>query len=153
MSNFHHTAEIPSIRVEGHFLYSRVLKADGEHVPAQIDLDTCVGNDNGKYTNPKTQISGGTTKLTGKQDTSSGVVRVRPSPISPDTYIEVCKDADEDLITDFSETARDIRFHIEGENQPILRASLRQINGEWEDRDLNLTERILNQDGHLVFQQ
>lgn len=54
--------------------------------------------------------------------------------------------------TDFSETARDVRFHIEGETQPILRASLRQVNGEWQDRDLNLTERIMNRDGQLVFE-
>lgn len=54
--------------------------------------------------------------------------------------------------TDFTETARDIRFHIEGETQPILRAQLEQVNGEWHDRDLNLTERIMNRDGNLVFE-
>ncbi|ROV94818.1 hypothetical protein VPNG_09305 [Cytospora leucostoma] len=52
----------------------------------------------------------------------------------------------------YSETAQNVRFHIEGENQPILRASLRQINGEWADRDINLTERILNHDGRLEFE-
>ncbi|KAK7742258.1 hypothetical protein SLS53_004401 [Cytospora paraplurivora] len=55
-------------------------------------------------------------------------------------------------IDDYSETAQNVRFHIEGENQPILRASLRQINGEWADRDINLTERILNHDGRLAFE-
>ncbi|ROV95825.1 hypothetical protein VSDG_05173 [Cytospora chrysosperma] len=60
------------------------------------------------------------------------------------------KSADE--AADFSETARDIRFNIEGENQPILRASLEQVNGEWHDRDINLTERIMNRDGQLVFE-
>ncbi|ROV94269.1 hypothetical protein VMCG_08623 [Cytospora schulzeri] len=108
MSNFHHTAEIPSIRVEnGHMLHARIIKADGEHVHSQFNLDRCIGNQDGHF------AWGG---------------------------------------ENFSQTARDIRFHIEGENQPILRASLEQVNGEWHDRDINLTERIMNRDGQLVFE-
>lgn len=48
MSNFHHTAEIHTIRVEdGRILRSRVAREDGEFVDSEIDLDRCVGNDNG----------------------------------------------------------------------------------------------------------
>lgn len=54
-------------------------------------------------------------------------------------------------LLDFSESAEDIRFNIEGDNQPILRARLRTVDGEFEDRDINLTERIMNRDGRLCF--
>lgn len=53
---------------------------------------------------------------------------------------------------DFLESAEDVRFDIEGDNQPILRARLRTVDGEYEDRDLNLTERIMNRDGNLCFE-
>lgn len=59
--------------------------------------------------------------------------------------------ADYLLHIDFSETAEDVRFHIEGDGEPILRARLRTHDGEWEDRDINLTERIMNRDGQLCF--
>lgn len=50
MSNFHYTAEIPSIRVEnGHMLHARIFKAGGEHVHSEIDLNRFVGNQDGTY--------------------------------------------------------------------------------------------------------
>lgn len=52
---------------------------------------------------------------------------------------------------DFSETAEDIRFELEGDDQPILRARLRTEDGEWFDADVNLTECIMNRDGQLCF--
>lgn len=53
-------------------------------------------------------------------------------------------------LPDFSESAEEIRVDIEA-GQPILRAMLRTENGEFEARDLNLTERISNRDGQLCF--
>lgn len=48
MSNFHLSAEIHTIRVEeGRVLRSRVAREDGEFVDAEMDLNCCVGNDNG----------------------------------------------------------------------------------------------------------
>lgn len=48
MSNFHHTCEIPSIRIDdGHILRCRVAREDGEYVDAEINLNSCIGNDNG----------------------------------------------------------------------------------------------------------
>ncbi|KAH8766626.1 Cyanovirin-N [Diaporthe sp. PMI_573] len=108
MSNFHHTCEIPSIRVDhGHILRCRVAREDGEYVDSEIDLNSCIGNDNGHFS------WGG---------------------------------------HNFAETAEDIRFHIEGDNQPILRARLQSMEGDYEDRDINLTERIMNRDGCLCFE-
>nr|2KJL_A Chain A, Cyanovirin-N homolog [unidentified]3HNU_X Chain X, Cyanovirin-N-like protein [synthetic construct]3HNX_A Chain A, Cyanovirin-N-like protein [synthetic construct]3HP8_A Chain A, Cyanovirin-N-like protein [synthetic construct]3HP8_B Chain B, Cyanovirin-N-like protein [synthetic construct] len=53
----------------------------------------------------------------------------------------------------FTETAEDIRFHPKegAAEQPILRARLRDCNGEFHDRDVNLN-RIQNVNGRLVFQ-
>ncbi|PSR90465.1 Cyanovirin-N [Coniella lustricola] len=107
MSNFHHSCEIDSCRVEnGHILRCRVARADGEFVESEIDLNSCIGNEDGSF-----QWGAG----------------------------------------NFSESAEEIRFEFEGD-QPILRARLRRENGEWEERDINLTERIMNRDGCLSFE-
>ncbi|KAF7588795.1 hypothetical protein BBP40_005226 [Aspergillus hancockii] len=46
-----------------------------------------------------------------------------------------------------------IHFQFEGDdNVPILRARLRSEEGEWFDRDVNLSERIVNENGSFVFQ-
>ncbi|RYP49257.1 hypothetical protein DL769_011099 [Monosporascus sp. CRB-8-3] len=52
----------------------------------------------------------------------------------------------------FSQTAEDIRFSIEGAaNVPVLRARLRNLEGEFVDADLNLAERFSNDNGGFVF--
>ncbi|RYP44602.1 hypothetical protein DL768_008951 [Monosporascus sp. mg162] len=52
----------------------------------------------------------------------------------------------------FSQTAEDIRFGIEGGGEvPVLRARLQNLEGEFVDADLNLAERISNEDGRFVF--
>lgn len=59
--------------------------------------------------------------------------------------------ADHIATSDFSETAEDVRFSIEGDGEPILRARLQNLDGDFDDRDINLTERIMNRDGQLCF--
>lgn len=50
MSNFHLTAETPSIHVhEGRWLRCRVAREDGDFVDAEMDLNCCIGNDNGHF--------------------------------------------------------------------------------------------------------
>ncbi|KAK3492592.1 Cyanovirin-N [Neurospora hispaniola] len=51
----------------------------------------------------------------------------------------------------FTETAEDIRFHPKegAAEQPILRARLRDCNGEFHDRDVNLTEIVENVNGQF----
>ncbi|KAL7622170.1 hypothetical protein AAE478_007673 [Parahypoxylon ruwenzoriense] len=52
----------------------------------------------------------------------------------------------------FSETAEDISFSIEGgASVPVLRARLQRQDGEYSDADVNLAERFENQDGRFVF--
>jgi hypothetical protein len=51
----------------------------------------------------------------------------------------------------FSESAEEIRFELEGGGEPILRAVLKNREGESVGADINLAERIDNQDGNFVF--
>lgn len=51
----------------------------------------------------------------------------------------------------FSDSAEEISFAIEGDGVPILRAGLRNVEGELVYRDINLAERIGNNDGNFQF--
>ncbi|EAU31002.1 conserved hypothetical protein [Aspergillus terreus NIH2624] len=52
----------------------------------------------------------------------------------------------------FSHTAEDISFHLEGDgNVPVLRARLASSDGELHDADVNLAERIGNENGSFAF--
>ncbi|KAK1758821.1 Cyanovirin-N [Echria macrotheca] len=98
------------IRVDdGHILRARLDNGGGEHVDAEFDLNTVLGNNNGNFE------WGG---------------------------------------SDFSHSAEEVTFSIEGdESVPVLRARLRNMEGNAEWRDVNLSERITNQGGSFVFQE
>ncbi|KAF8423012.1 Cyanovirin-N [Tirmania nivea] len=52
----------------------------------------------------------------------------------------------------FSRSARNIKLEIEGSAQvPILRAELYDLAGNWNWRDISLTERISNFNGQMYF--
>ncbi|KAJ5134817.1 hypothetical protein N7448_000161 [Penicillium atrosanguineum] len=52
----------------------------------------------------------------------------------------------------FKDSASDIELHREGDEEvPILRARLNNVEGEEIDADINLAERITNDNGNLVF--
>ncbi|KAJ5165568.1 Cyanovirin-N, partial [Penicillium coprophilum] len=53
---------------------------------------------------------------------------------------------------DFQSSADDISLELEGDdNLPILRATLNDVEGEGQAADINLSERIGNDNGRLVF--
>lgn len=52
---------------------------------------------------------------------------------------------------DFAGSAEEIHLSLEGENLPILRAQLKNVEGELRAADMNLSERIGNNDGHFAF--
>ncbi|KAF7172648.1 hypothetical protein CNMCM5623_004798 [Aspergillus felis] len=53
----------------------------------------------------------------------------------------------------FSQSAENVHFAIEGGGSvPVLRARLADVDGEYRDADVNLSERIENIDGRFVFQ-
>jgi len=52
----------------------------------------------------------------------------------------------------FSHSAQNVSFSIEGGGEvPVLRAELQNMDGEWVAHDVNLAERIENQNGEFVF--
>ncbi|KAK7186420.1 hypothetical protein DPSP01_013101 [Paraphaeosphaeria sporulosa] len=52
----------------------------------------------------------------------------------------------------FADSAQDVHFTIEGDGEvPVLRATLLNEDGEGIERDLNLSERIVNNDGNFLF--
>ncbi|KAJ5716571.1 hypothetical protein N7493_008482 [Penicillium malachiteum] len=52
----------------------------------------------------------------------------------------------------FQDSASSIELNIEGDDEvPVLRATLISMEGEEIDADINLAERISNDNGNLVF--
>ncbi|CAG8049472.1 unnamed protein product [Penicillium salamii] len=52
----------------------------------------------------------------------------------------------------FLDSADEISFDLEGDdNIPVLRAKLKDVEGEEQDADINLAECIGNDNGQLVF--
>ncbi|UNI24681.1 hypothetical protein JDV02_010411 [Purpureocillium takamizusanense] len=98
-----------NIRVDdGHILRASIKNDDGDWVDSEIDLNTFIGNNNGRFE------WGG---------------------------------------ENYSHSAEDISFRMEGENEetPVLRARLRDVDGNPHDADINLDERVGNDNGNFVF--
>ncbi|KAF9741144.1 hypothetical protein PMIN06_005569 [Paraphaeosphaeria minitans] len=52
----------------------------------------------------------------------------------------------------FADSAQNVHFAVEGDGEvPVLRATLLNDDGEGVERDLNLSERIANNDGNFLF--
>lgn len=52
--NFHETCELESIRIEdGRFLRCLVRREDGEFSEGEMDLNCCIGNENGNAAQPR----------------------------------------------------------------------------------------------------
>ncbi|KAH6653228.1 cyanovirin-N family protein [Truncatella angustata] len=124
--NFFQTAQ--EIRVDdGHFLRGRLQRVDGEWVDAEINLNDHLGNNNGMCTLTSTFRDTPSTNVSGKGHfawDSAG----------------------------FANSAEDIRLSIEGDGPvAVLRARLRNENGEWQDSDINLSERLGNNNGGFYW--
>ncbi|KAK2049406.1 CVNH domain-containing protein [Colletotrichum somersetense] len=104
--SFHVSAQ--DIRVDdGHILRARLTNADGESVDAEMNLNDCLGNNNGSFE------WGG---------------------------------------NGFANSAEGIYFDIEGgANVPVLRARLFNVEGQPIDCNVNLAERIGNENGCFCF--
>ncbi|KAF3042053.1 hypothetical protein E8E11_004708 [Didymella keratinophila] len=120
--SFHYSAQ--DIRVDdGHILRARLQQADGEWNDSEIDLNQFIGNDNGRFS-------------------SSMTVEI-PLTVLGHFYWDG---------RDFSGSAENIHFTIEGDGSvPVLRASLCDQDGNYQERDLNLSERVSNNDGNFNY--
>jgi hypothetical protein len=120
---FHYSAE--DIRVDdGHILRARLQRGDGEWQDAEIDLDQFIGNIDGMWHNHT-------------------------------RYVFCTNNAAGHFSWDgenFSHTAQGAHFAIEGDGSvPVLRAELFDAEGNAQTRDVNLAERISNNDGQFNF--
>lgn len=124
--SFHASAQ--DIRVDdGHILRARLRNTNGEEVDAEIDLNQFIGNNDGK--NTFKLLIGNTSSNTGKGSFEWGG-------------------------ENFSHSAEDISFSLEGDDSvPVLRAGLKNMEGEVVYRDINLGERIENVDGNFEFRK
>lgn len=122
--SFHYSAE--DIRIEdGHILKARLQRADGEWNDSEIDLNNHIGNDNGE---------------------------------SYCFGLRVCTDKSQGSFywdgVGFSGSAHDIEFAIEGGGSvPVLRATLVDQEGNGQQRDINLSERISNNNGDFNYSE
>ncbi|KAK0113525.1 hypothetical protein ONS95_013779 [Cadophora gregata] len=105
--SFHISAQ--DVRVEdNHILKASIPNVDGELVEAELDLNSCLGNNDGSFA------------WEGQGYADSG---------------------------------ENFSFEFEGDDGlPILRGELRNIEGEGIPGDINISERISNQNGQLVFE-
>lgn len=138
--SFHTSAS--NIRVDdGHILRARLRNTNGDEVDAELDLNSCIGNNEGRF-----QWGGrGTSFIDPFRLTISlgGLNHVIVhSQVSLTTLPPVL---------DFASSAENIYFSLEGDYQvPVLRARLSGSNGPL-DADVNLAECISNQNGSLSF--
>ena len=128
--SFHETASHIEL-VDGHILKALLRNENGDEEESTIDLNDHIGNDNGMLTCLCLAVP---------------LYKIMASVSL--TYLgHFHWDGG-----DFRASAEDVRFDREGEfGVPVLRAVLRDVDGEGHDADLNLSERIGNDNGRLVF--
>lgn len=125
--SFHLTSS--DLRVESHdgrsYLVGRATRADGSHNDVRLNLDEILGNDNGQYPPLEPQL---------------------PSPNFKTGHFRWDGE-------NFTGSARNVSFSIEGGGAvPVLRAELQNAEGHFQGADVNLSERVENVNGDLVFQ-
>ncbi|KAJ6779295.1 hypothetical protein PWT90_07910 [Aphanocladium album] len=127
MSSFHTSAS--NIRVDdGHILRARLRNGNGEEVDSELDLNSCIGNSGGRFS------------------WGSRTFAIVDFDLDDDHSLTLSR------LTDFSDSAENIYFSVEGDAQvPILRARLRGPDDQTFDADINLGERIGNDNGNLNF--
>jgi hypothetical protein len=124
--SFHGSAQ--EIRLEdGHILKANLANGDGEWNEVEIDLNNILGNNNGSY-------------------------RVHFLPFHKMLTMAALQGSFEWGGENFAASAQNISFELEGDDSvPILRAELFNIDGEAVAGDINLAERIGNNNGEFHF--
>ncbi|KAJ5104391.1 hypothetical protein NUU61_001738 [Penicillium alfredii] len=116
-------ASATSIELEDDYVLKAVLRdEDGDEQESTLDLNDILGNNDGNY----------------------------------DFNCYFTTAPNEILLLggeNFKDSAQDISLNREGDDEvPILRAVLNNVDGEGVEADINLAERITNENGNLVFQ-
>ncbi|CAG7962333.1 unnamed protein product [Penicillium nalgiovense] len=135
--SFHETASEIELE-DGHILKAVLRNEDGDEQESTLDLNEHIGNDNGMFH-----------------------VQSDLCPCITPTYLHrLCDTSRSNYLVgqfhwdggDFHSSAEDVSLEREGDDDvPILRARLHDVEGELQDADINLAERIGNDNGELVF--
>lgn len=122
------------VRLEdGCMLLANLQNEDGEMVEASIDLNSCIGNNDGIHIHLFYLSAQWSIHNMLMDDQTTGSFEWEGE--------------------NFAESAQEISFEIEGDEMiPVLRAELHSVEGEWVACDINLAERISNQNGSFVFE-
>lgn len=129
--SFHESAASYELE-DGHILKAVLVDADGNEQTSKLDLNTVLRNDNGRRSPQNPPISVGRLFYNANICVSIGTF--------------VWKD------DKFSDSAQDVELSTEGDDSvPVLRAKLGNLDGEEIDADINLAERITNDNGILGF--
>ncbi|KAJ6436351.1 CVNH domain-containing protein [Purpureocillium lavendulum] len=166
-----------NIRVDdGHLLRASVLNGDGDWVDSELDLDQFIGNSNGRFewggesmslsfrilyhryfqahAVPSSVLSVVVPGSAGGCGAGELIFRHRGMTLPSKTIEEKYQGLTwRSSHTDFSHSAEEIDFNMEGENSdvPVLRAQLYDADGNLVDADINLDERVRNDNGNLIF--
>lgn len=117
-------------RLEGSTLIATLTNGEGAAVESSIDLNTIIGNQDGWSTVPFSLIH----FLPNSSSLMYTIGRFFWGG------------------ADFAASAENLRFALEGDNSvPVLRAQLRNAAGELVDADLNLGERLGNNNGQFTL--
>lgn len=117
------------LRVETHdgrsYLVGQATREDGSHNDVRLCLDEILGNDNGQC-----------------------------PPLGPQSSFPNFQAGHFQWDGEnFTGSAQNISFSIEGGGAvPVLRAELQNAEGHYQGADVNLSERVENVNGNLVFQ-
>lgn len=150
--SFHNSAQ--DIELDGTTLKAVLANVEGEWNEAEINLDEILGNEDGK----PSPLHGPFSPLSPPPPLHPPNLPI-PIPQHPLTAIQL-PEANVTLKQGsfewggegFSGSADDIELSIEGDdNVPILRAKLSNGDGEEVEADINLSERIGNNDGSFHF--
>lgn len=122
--SFHESANDIELE-DGHILKAKLSYGEDEERDAEINLNDFIGNDNGQkqasYPNRGYRVN---------------------------TFLSGCFCWGGE---NFKESATNIELSIEGSGIPVLRANLFDVEGEEIEANINLAERISNENGEFVF--
>lgn len=122
--SFHESAN--NIELEdGHILKASLRDEEGDDRDVEMDLNDFIGNDNGM------------------KQSSHPCWAYRANIFLSGRF---CWGGE-----NFKESATNVELSIEGSGIPVLRANLFNVDGEEIEADINLAERISNENGELVF--
>jgi hypothetical protein len=113
---------------DDHVLKAVLRNEDGNKNESELDLNDIIGNSNGTVSLPCLRFTSWSTEA--------------------NHFIGSFEWGGEN----FKDSADGIELHREGDEEvPILRAKLNNLDGDEVDADINLAERITNDNGNLVF--